>query len=65
MAIAEYSNPWLNTTDKHIIKIWRVDIKTARKKLDVTSQNCGRDENPDLSQKYSSNNKMLQYKGLK
>ena len=65
VAIGSYTNPWRNTIAKHIIKVCRIYLETARNTLDITLKNCGSIDNPDLSRKYSTNKKILKYKLIK
>jgi hypothetical protein len=46
----------------HLSKMWRIDLKTAERTLDVTSQNSKRVDNPTLSRNYATNDRMLRYK---
>jgi hypothetical protein len=64
MASAAHAKPRRNTTAEHLSKVWRIDLETARKTLDITSQNCGRTDNPELSRNYSTNDRMLRYKRI-
>ena len=45
-------------------KIWRIDLNTAKKTLDITSHHSMRTNNPTLSRNYSNNDRMLRYKHL-
>jgi hypothetical protein len=45
-------------------KMWRIDLKTAERTLDVTSQNSKRVDNPTLSRNYGTNDRMLRYKRI-
>jgi hypothetical protein len=65
MASAVHAKPRRNTTAEHLSKVWRIDLETARKTLDITSQNCGRTDNPELSRNYTTNDKMLTYRRIK
>jgi hypothetical protein len=48
----------------HLSKMWRIDLKTAKRTLDVTSQNSKRVDNPTLSRNYATNDRMLRYKRI-
>ena len=65
MASAAHAKPRRNTTAEHLSKVWRIDLETAKKTLDITSQNCNRVDNSDLSRNYSTNDKMLRYRRIK
>ena len=45
-------------------KIWRIDLQTAKRTLDVTSQNCSKSHGSSLSRNYSTNDRMLRYKRI-
>ena len=45
-------------------KIWRIDLESAKRTLDVTSQHLHRSDNPNLSRNYSTNDRMLRYKRI-
>jgi hypothetical protein len=47
---------------EHLAKTWRIDLETAQKTLDITSQKSTRTDNPTLSRNYSTNDRMLRYK---
>jgi hypothetical protein len=64
MASAAHAKPRRNTTAEHLSKIWRIYLETAKKTLDITSQNYGRTDNPELSRNYSTHDRMLRYKRL-
>jgi len=47
----------------HLSKIWKIDLKTAERTLDVVSQNNKRTNDPKLSRRnYGTNDRMLQYR---
>ena len=48
-----------------LAKLWRIDVNTASKTIDITSQRNVRTSNPKLSRNYGTNNRMLRYKHLK
>jgi hypothetical protein len=48
----------------HLSKIWKIDLKTAERTLEVTSQNSKRTEDPTLSRNYGTNDRMLRYKRI-
>jgi hypothetical protein len=45
-------------------KMWRIDLETAERTLDVTSQNSKRVDDPTLSWSYGTNDRMLRYKQI-
>ena len=49
----------------HISKIWIIDLDSAKRTLEVTSQNSRRSNNPNLSSNYETNDLMLRYKVIK
>ena len=65
MASAAHAKPRRTVDAEHLSKIWRIDIETAKRTLDVTSQNVSRVANPSLSRNYATNDKMLRYKRIK
>jgi hypothetical protein len=48
----------------HLSKTWRIDLETAKKTIDVTSQHSVRTDNPKLSCNYGTNDRMLRYKRI-
>jgi hypothetical protein len=64
MASAAHAKPPSHTAAEHLSKVWRIDLKMARKTLGITSQNCARIDNLALSRNYSTNDRMLRYKRL-
>ena len=49
---------------EHLSKIWRIDLETARKTIDVTTQRCKRSETSSLSRNYSTGDRMLRYRRI-
>ena len=43
----------------HLSKIWKIDIKTAERTLNVVFQNNMRTDDPKLSRNYGTNDRML------
>ena len=62
MASSAHARPRKNITAEHLSKVWRIDLDTAKRTLDVTSQNCTRTSDPSLSRNYVTNDKMIRYK---
>ena len=44
---------------KHLSKVWKIDMDSARRTLEVTSQNSTRTDDPKLSRNYGTNDRML------
>jgi hypothetical protein len=49
---------------EQLSKTWRINLETAARTLDVTSQKSTRKDNPTLSRNYGTNDRMLRYKRL-
>ena len=43
----------------HLSKVWWIDLYTARRTLDTTTQSYTRKDNPTLSCNYGTNDRML------
>ena len=65
MVCAMHAGKYDGIKPEHLSKIWRIDMDTARKTLDITSQRSVRKDNPKLSRNYGTNDRMLRYKHLK
>jgi hypothetical protein len=48
----------------HLSKIWKIDLKTAERTLDVVSQFSKRTDDPKLSRNYGTNDHMLRYRRI-
>ncbi len=48
----------------HLSKIWRIDLKTAERTLEVVTQGSKRTDDPKLSRNYGTNDRMLRYKRI-
>jgi hypothetical protein len=48
----------------HLSKIWRIDLKTAERTLEITSQSSKRVDNPTLLRNYGTNDTMLRYRRI-
>ena len=48
----------------HLSKIWKIDLKTAERTLDVVSQHNKRTDDPKLSRNYGTNDQMLRYRQI-
>jgi hypothetical protein len=51
-------------TAEQLSKVWRIDLPTAAKTIDVTSQRCVRSQGDNLSCNYSTNDRMLWYRRI-
>ena len=60
-ASAAHAEPSKGVSAKHLSKIWKIDLDTAKRTLDVTSQRRKHDNNPTLSRNYGTNDRMLRY----
>ena len=49
---------------KHLAKIWRIDLETAEKTIELTTQRVKRSEGDRLSRNYGTSDRMLRYKRL-
>ncbi len=65
MISATHARMQRNVQVEHLSKIWRIDMETASKTLDITSQNVNRKRSADLSRNYATNDKMLRYNRIK
>ena len=65
MISATHARMKRNVQVEHLSKIWRIDLETASKTLDITSQNVNRKRSADLSRNYATNDKMLRYNRIK
>ena len=61
LASAAHARPRRSVDAEHLSRIWQIDLDTAKKTLDVTSQNVPRASDPTLSRNYAMNDKMLRY----
>jgi hypothetical protein len=65
MVSASHARIKRNVQVEHLSKIWKIDMETASKTLDITSQNVNRKRPADLSRNYATNDKMLRYNRIK
>lgn len=49
---------------EHLSKVWKIDVESARRTLEATSQHNTRTDNPKLSRNYGTNDRMLRYKRI-
>ena len=52
-------------TPERLSKIWSIDIKTAKRTIDLTSQHVKHEGSNHLKRRYSTNNRMLRYKRIR
>ena len=62
---AAHANPPKGVTAKDLAKVWRIDVETARKTLQNTTQLKKQDGNNTLSRNFSTNDRMLRYNRIK
>ena len=48
----------------HLSKIWKIDLESAKRTLDITTQHSKRVENPKMSRNYATGDRMLRYKRI-
>jgi hypothetical protein len=48
----------------HLSKIWKIDLKTAEKTLEVVSEHNKRTDDPKLSRNHGTNDRMLRHKRI-
>ena len=65
MVSAVHGGRHKGVTPSELAKLWRIDVNTASKTIDITSQRSVRTSNPKLSRNYGTNDRMLRYKHLK
>jgi hypothetical protein len=51
-------------TAKHLSKVWKIDVDTAKRTIDVTTQLRQHDADASISRNYSTNDRMLRYKRI-
>ena len=59
MVSATHAGKSTGVDPAHLSKIWKIDLKTAERTLDVVSQFSKRADDPKLSRNYGTNNRML------
>ena len=64
MASATHGGKPKGISPETLSKVWRIDLETAKRTIDVTSQNCMRTSNPNFTRNYSTNDRMLRYKRI-
>jgi hypothetical protein len=51
-------------TAKHLSKVWKIDVETAKRTIDVTTQLRQHEADSSMSRNYSTNDRMLRYKRI-
>jgi hypothetical protein len=51
-------------TATHLSKVWKIDVKTAKRTIEVTAQLRQHEADATLSRNYSTNDRMLRYKRI-
>ena len=64
MVSAMHADKAKGVNAEHLSKVWRIDVESAKRTLNITSQRCVRQDNPKLSRNYSTGDRMLRYKHL-
>ena len=64
-ASATHARPRKSVDAEHLSKIWKIDLDTAQRTLDVTTQSKRYTTNPKLSRNYGTGDRMLRYKRIK
>ena len=64
MASATHARIRKGIDAQHLSKVWRIDLETAQRTLDATTQSCIRKDNPALSRNYHTNDRMLRYRRI-
>jgi hypothetical protein len=59
MVSATHAGKSTGVDPTHLSKIWKIDLKTAERTLDVVSQFSNRTDDPKLSRNYGTNDRML------
>ena len=52
-------------TPERLSKIWSIDIETAKRTIDLTSQYVKHEGSSHLKRRYSTNDRMLRYKRIR
>jgi hypothetical protein len=64
MVSAAHKRPKIDVDAEHLSKIWRIDLQTAQRTLEVTSQRRKNTPLESLTRNYSTNDRMLRYKRI-
>ena len=61
---ADHDNPLKGISVEHLSKVWRINLGSSQKKLDVTTQRGVRTDNPKLTRNFVAGDRMLRYKRI-
>ncbi|MFN9915170.1 MAG: hypothetical protein ACK53L_21455, partial [Pirellulaceae bacterium] len=65
MASAAHASPSRGgVTSEHLSKVWRIDLETAERTMEITSQIGRRKDDPNLSRNYATTHRMLRYRRI-
>ena len=64
MASATYAKPSKGVQAAHLAKIWKLDLPTAERTLQATTQKRRHTDNPKMARNYGTNDRMLRYKRI-
>jgi hypothetical protein len=64
MASATHARATRDISPEHLSKVWRIDLESAKRTIDKTSQHCARTPANDLSRNYPTGDRMLRYKRI-
>ena len=62
LASVAHARPRRTITSETLSKLWRIDLNTAKRTLEVTSQNSARKPDSSLTRNYPTNDQMLRYR---
>ena len=65
MASSAIAGKPTGVTPEHLSKIWKIDLESAKRTLNVTSQRKRHTVTGNLSRNYSTNDRMLRYKRIR
>ena len=61
---ATHDEPSKVVSAERLSQVRKIDVDTARRTLDITTQRCKRSDDPTMSRNYSTNDRMLRYKRI-
>jgi hypothetical protein len=64
MVSAAHARPRMDVDAEHLSKIWRIDLESAQRTLEVTTQRRKNTPLESLTRNYSTNDRMLRYKRI-
>ena len=65
MSAATYAKPSRGVAAAHLSKIWKIDLPTAERTIDATTQLRNHSEEPSMARDFGTNDRMLRYRRLK